>query len=257
MTRADADRVLVTRTEPGADGLIDALERAGFATLRHPLLEIRARAAPEAERLSQELGGFAAVIVVSVHAAEHGIAALNAALKRRRRTAARDPVWISVGRTTAAALAAHGVTAQFPEDETSEGILAMPALSAISGKRVLIVAGVGGRTLLSEVLGARGARVVTLFVYERVVSRKALAPSDVARIGTVVISSADGGRAFADTWRAVDGSKHVRVVVPSERVRTTLIARGFQNVILSNGATDAAVVEALTRATSPPDAHDR
>ena len=50
-----------------------------------------------------------------------------------------------MGGRTAEQLAAAGVRARVPEQPTSEGLLALPALSTVAGARVLLVCGEGGR----------------------------------------------------------------------------------------------------------------
>jgi uroporphyrinogen-III synthase len=53
------------------------------------------------------------------------------------------------------------------EGSDTEALLAMPQLAHISGQRVLIVRGVGGRELLADVLVERGAQVQLAEVYTR------------------------------------------------------------------------------------------
>ncbi len=81
---------------------------------------------------------------------------------RRLRTFAPGP-------GTAQALAAagiHGVT--IPEASfDSEGLLLLPALNGVSGQRVVIFRGEGGRDLLGDTLRARGATVDYVDCYRR------------------------------------------------------------------------------------------
>jgi uroporphyrinogen-III synthase len=63
----------------------------------------------------------------------------------------------------------------------------------------------------------------------------------------VVISSGDGGRAFAACWDAVGGGRDVALVVPSARVAKVMRDFGFDVVVTSVGAGADAVVEALGR----------
>ena len=58
-----------------------------------------------------------------------------------------------------------------PAREDSEGILALPVLGNVRGKRVGIVGAAGGRGLLDRELVARGASVLHAHVYERMPAR--------------------------------------------------------------------------------------
>jgi uroporphyrinogen-III synthase len=66
---------------------------------------------------------------------------------------------LAVGATTAASWQESGVQPQVPQDARSEGLLALPALNAVRGKRILILRGDGGREFLAEQLRGRGALV--------------------------------------------------------------------------------------------------
>lgn len=75
---------------------------------------------------------------------------------------------LAIGATTAEALAnATGRAVATPHDARSEGVLEMPMLSCPAGKRVAILGGEQGRTVLAESLRARGARVDKLALYRR------------------------------------------------------------------------------------------
>ncbi|MGH8211824.1 MAG: uroporphyrinogen-III synthase, partial [Rhodanobacteraceae bacterium] len=79
---------------------------------------------------------------------------------------------IAPGAGTAAALSRVGLDeVSIPERADSEGVLALPELRRVRGKRVGIVGAPGGRGLLQRELAARGARVVVAHVYRRVPAR--------------------------------------------------------------------------------------
>lgn len=75
---------------------------------------------------------------------------------------------LAPGTGTARALQRAGaVTVECPDREDSEGLLALPVLRNVHGKRVGIVGAAGGRGLLEGELARRGARVVHALVYRR------------------------------------------------------------------------------------------
>jgi uroporphyrinogen-III synthase len=65
-----------------------------------------------------------------------------------------------------------------------------------------------------------------------------------------VLASADGAAAFARLWKTVGDVGALRVVVPSERVADAARKLGFVHVIRSAGASNDAVVAALTAGKS-------
>ena len=235
-----ADLVLVTRSEPGASALVAALERAGFRAFAHPVIEIRAK--PPGEVVANDVD-WTVAIFVSAHAVAHGLPLLSESIGRNG--GARQ--WVAVGRSTAHALAAKGITAIHPIDETSEGILALPALADVAGRAIVIVAGAEGRDVLANVLRKRGAKVTVLRSYERRPTTAPIPRWIVESVDTVVLSSVDGARAFARQWMVVGGSSRVRTIVPSARVAEAARSLGYDNLLSSRGASDDAVVEALRR----------
>jgi uroporphyrinogen-III synthase len=238
-------RILITRSQPGATTLADALTRAGFAPVLFPVLEICPLDPGQSRRVIAELDRFALAIFVSGHAVTFGMRLIDEAWRERPRGVA----WIAVGRATAAALARYGIVADVPEDESSEGILAMPQTQALAGRRVLIFAGQGGRVELAAALTRRGARVELLELYQRqpvtATAAAALSPG-LDRIAAAVISSADGGRAFAELWRGLGGGD-VPLIAPSARVAQILREMNFGRIVESAGAGPDAVVDAARK----------
>ncbi len=235
--------ILVTRSEPGATALIDALRTAGYAALRFPVLEIRPLDSARIRELLARLDRFDVAIFVSGHAVRLGMPMIDAIWRERP-----PLLWIAVGRTTAGALGELGVAALTPESETSEGILALPPLRDVSGRRVLICAGRGGRSLLADALTRRGAAVerCELYVREPVSVDAAAATLPVGgAVGAVVISSVDGARAFATVWRGVGGDVRVALIAPSQRVATALTELQFRRVVVAEGPGARAVVAAI------------
>nr|WP_275446868.1 uroporphyrinogen-III C-methyltransferase [Pseudoalteromonas sp. McH1-42] len=90
-------------------------------------------------------------------------------LAQHQPTFSPDCQFFAVGDKTAAAIeACFDRRAIVPEQHDSEGVLALPALQQVEDKRVVVVKGRGGRTLISQMLKQRGARVSHCVVYERI-----------------------------------------------------------------------------------------
>jgi uroporphyrinogen-III synthase len=242
VTRRLRGRILVTRSQPGAGRLVEALTSAGFDAIAIPMLTVESIAEPGNRSVLTELGDFALVIFVSVHAVQFGVPLIDARWPEHP----RGPTWIAVGAATAAALEQRGINALVPKLESSDGILALAQTARVAGQRVLIVAGEGGREDLQTELARRGARVDRLEVYRRVRRGEDAALAGLrGRLAAVVISSADGGRTFAACWDAVSGDRDVALVVPSARVAEVMRDLGFGVVVTSVGAGAEAVIEAL------------
>jgi uroporphyrinogen-III synthase len=236
-------KVLVTRSQPGASDLADALQAAGYAALVCPVIRIRSSGDPGLLAIVRRLDQFDAVIFVSGHAVRFGMDLIDRMWPSRP-----SPIWIAVGAATARILAQRGVAALTPATETSEGILALPQLSSVVGLKVLICAGGEGRPLLADELTRRGAVVERLELYRReaVVVEPALQRRLASeRIGAVVVASGEGARSFAAIWRTLNGDRRVVVVAPSQRVAAKLNDLGFERVVVADGAGTAAVVAAL------------
>ena len=242
---ANSGTVLVTRTEPGASELAQTLRARGYAAQCCPMLEIRPIDHAASNATVAEFDRFDIAICVSGHAARFALDRIDAYWTQRP-----EVTWIAVGAATARVLAERGIQALQPATESSEGILALAPLSRIVGRRVLICAGRDGRPLLAEELSRRGARVASLLLYERVAVSAELAATelgDVSAIGAVIVSSADGARAFASAWQTVSGDPNVTVVAPSSRVAAELRGLGFSRVTVADGAGAQATVEALRK----------
>lgn len=107
------------------------------------------------------LDSFDFAVFVSANAVEYGFPA-SGVWRRKVRAIAPGP-------GTAAALGARGVHDVLVPAERfdSEGVLALPELADVRGRRFLVLRGNGGRELLAEALRARGAEVVQVECYRR------------------------------------------------------------------------------------------
>lgn len=217
----------LTRSEPGASRQADELRAEGHRVLVAPVLQIEATAAPVPS------GSADIVIFLSEHAVSHAAAFDFAAAAEI----------FAVGARTRQALADIGLAARTPDLESSEGLLELPELAAVAGKRVILVAGEGGRSLLAETLRARGARVDEYRCYRRRAVTNL--PVPVAGIRVIVAASGDGLRALAAIWQAAQGDFDVPLLVPSSRVAEIARELRFTRVIVCGGADTRAILSGL------------
>ena len=216
--------IWITRSEPGATALAEAIEGAGFKPFKAPVLAIESLAFESPE------DSFDVAVFLSAHAAR--LAAQR--VKGRFRRA------FAVGRRTRQVLLESGIEATAAEAESSEGLLA--DLPDLADQRVLLVSGVGGRNVLGPGLERRGTDVERLEVYRRVPVSPLI---DCAEIDAAVASSGDGFRQAAGVWFAAGGAPELPVLVPSARVGALGPELGLANVVECAGADPEAVLAAL------------
>ena len=161
MKRLKGIGVLVTRPDHQAGHLCQLIEAEGGAAVRYPALAIKPR--PDRAAVRAAVGPtdrYDLVIFVSANAVRFGADILGQR---------RDAPIAAIGQATAAALNAAGyrVSLMPAEGADSESLLSLPQLALMTGQRVLIVRGSGGRDLLHEVMTARGAQVQYAEVYTR------------------------------------------------------------------------------------------
>ena len=212
-------KVWITRTEPGASTLAEALAAAGHDVVKAPVLGIKPLP------FTPPGGRFDLGLFLSVHA-----------VRRAADLAHQIDSFHAVGRQTQAALRTLGFDAAAPTLETSEGLL--QTLPDPAGKRVAIVTGSGGRDWLDTALTIRGARVTRLEVYVRY----PLTPLvEAGNVNAIVVSSSAGFAQAARLWLAGGGNPDVPVVVPSARVAALAAHLGMRSVHDGRGADAQAV----------------
>lgn len=151
--------VVVTRPAGDADAFVRRARALGAEALRLPGTALRALPAPPAPRPACELW-----IFTSPAAVRHAFAGAGL------RTGSAEV--FAVGPGTRRALARRGIDATAPAARAdSEGLLDLPGLADVRGRRIALVGAPGGRGLIRAELGKRGAAVVPLHVYERVPPR--------------------------------------------------------------------------------------
>lgn len=253
-TGADAQRsvsVLVTRPAgAAAEALCEVLHGAGYTAHSLPLLELEPlQELPYPQRrMALELDAYQHVIFVSANAVRFGMECFDDFWPQLP----VGPDWYAVGDATAKLLAEYGVDAHTPGSRmSSEGLLDLPPLQAVSGQRVLIVKGEGGRGMLRRELARRGARVDQLACYRR--RRPRLAAGELAsllarwEIEVIMVSSGEGLASLRELLSPAETSNfsHLCLIVPSERVAELARNAGFDRIVTAENASDGAMLRAL------------
>lgn len=235
---------LVVRPAAQAAELATLLRQQGHAPLCCPLLETVAGG--DLPRLADMLQNADLVIAVSVHAVHF---AHHFLLQTGQTWPHID--YFAVGQASADAFAEAGIQARCPDDPRSEGLLALPDLQQVNGKRVLILRGNDGRDLIARTLASRGALVHYCATYERhypdldgdALTRRWQA----AGLDSLLITS---GELLQRLLALVPGPQHPwlhdrLLVVPSPRVAEMAEGAGFTRIVIAQGASNQALVAAL------------
>ncbi|QSA96373.1 uroporphyrinogen-III synthase [Methylococcus sp. EFPC2] len=235
--------VVVTRPSEQAENLCRMIDAAGGRAMRLPLLAIEPLGADGAVRLAQA-ANVDWLVFVSANAVRYGLEHIPAG--SRPRVAA-------IGEATRAALERRGWTVDLAPKEqfNSEVLLSQPEWAEMSGQRVLIVRGEGGRELLADTLRTRGAEVEYAEVYRRVRPALELTEfiawiSDGAK-GAITITSGDALDHLAQALDAptLERIAEVPMVVVSERLAERARSLGFRCPVVAETASDRAVFDAV------------
>ena len=238
--------VVVTRPAGQAAHLAEALRAQGAKPVLFPVLAIHAlKDITHLLELARRLDNVDLAIFVSANAIRH---ALDTLLAHRS-----WPVGLrvaTIGKASEAVLAGYDLGGQeqhiiAPELRfDSEALLAGPELLAMSGRRVVIFRGDGGRELLGDTLLERGAQVEYVTCYQR--SSSALDPAPLLKLweantlDAVTVTSSEGlhylyemlGR-LGQAWL-----RKTPVFVPHARIEAEARHLGLHQLILTQPGDD-------------------
>lgn len=249
--------IVVTRPAQQAGPLRAAIAAAGGIAVAFPVLEIHPLDAAQEVLLGRMLervcaGEFDLAIFVSPNAIAHSFAVLE---RCGLHWPADLPVAV-VGKGSERALAERGIgQTQVIAPQTrfdSEGLLALPEMQDVRGKRVIIFRGDGGRELTASTLRERGATVEYITCYRR------SAPSgDAAEL----LRLWQDGRLDAITMTSSEGLRHLYALLgeagrallettplfaPHQRIAEAARHLGLPRVI-ATAAGDAGLLQELNR----------
>lgn len=272
-------RVIITRPEAQAVVWAQQLAAQGIDSLRVNLLEISPLTLPEQIQAIKnhimDLDLYQKVIFVSQNAVQYGMEWIENYWPQM-------PMRIdffAVGATTAKLLTNYGLTVQDLATSsgggmTSEDLLQAPQLQHVSGDKILIMRGCGGRGHLADELRARGATVNYCELYQRLLPESAFAQWQTLLADTVAwqqvptVISLHSGESLENLVvlmqrleQALPQKKcrtlllNTCLLVPSERIAAAAKAAGFTECIVAQNATDTAMTASLLnyyRALSAP-----
>ncbi len=245
--------VLITRPQHQSENLRRLVVQAGGSAEVVPTIKIAEhRDLNRLKEVATRLENFDIAIFISANAVAKGLGWLN-----RHRISWPAGIRVgAVGLSTASALGKFGVIVDLVPDEKydSEGLLSLPAMQDISGKRVIIFRGRGGREHLANTLRKRGADVEYAEVYERLRPNirlsEQLTRSQRTQIDVIVTTSNEGLENLVAITDA-DIRKWLfdtSLIVLSQRGAERARALGFNNTIaVAPQASDDAIMATIKR----------
>lgn len=256
---SDLSSLYILVTRPGGAGaeLCAQLESRGAKAMHFPVIDF---APPADEQGFQDaihaLGNQDWIIFNSPQAVRSTVPAMRAAWPE-------FPDFVkfaAVGAGTAKALHEAGyIAALFPQQEwSSEGFLAMPEFQNISGKKIAIVRGAGGRELLEKVLQERGAKVTSCVAYQRILpvvnASACLQLIRDKRFNAIVAGSFETVSNLllllgSDCWPLL---KELPLIVMSERVKKLAAESGFRTIWVTQTASNDAVLDLIVNKICSP-----
>ncbi len=228
--------LLFTRPQGQGEDLIAALEAANWHCERLPLLQICAIKADQTHAFQaikssiMNLDLYDVVITVSGNASTQAVQWIDQYWPQM-------PVglnWLAVGPSSALPFKDLGIAMETPTGNHSEGLLGLPALQDMTGKKVLILRGMGGRELLADTLKARGAKVEYCQLYER--QALSFAPGEIAallsdkQIHYALITSGEMAQQLAEQLNNNAHLLKLHLIVPSIRIQNIANSLGFAQV---------------------------
>ena len=248
--------VAITRPAPQGEALAEHLRGCGAVASTIPLLAIAPlESAAQRESVQAQLQCLDTIdiaIFVSRNAAEQ----LLQALADHRVRWPSHITTIAVGSPTAQFLNKHGIAAISPARMDSEGMLALPALQTVQGKRCVIFRGQGGREKTARTLRERGALVDYCELYRRVLPSEAAAAwmhwlADGAPRKWVCINSVETLNNLLQVDPLAPTRANLSLVVPGVRVTEQAAHAGFSQMYTAVDATDNHIFQTITHWYQP------
>jgi len=247
-------RVLLTRPAHQCHELKRLFEDRGATVFVQPTIEILPP--PEWQNADDTMASIADYDIL-VFASSNGVRSFFERVKSLQNPVDKDfveniPLTVATGLGTAESLAGYGVGNCLVPSESfdAEGIVALLSNHKIAGKRILLVRGNRGRTLLPDELTRLGADVEQISVYQSVdLTVPSPEIASLVQYGTiqwVTVTSSSIGRALVRMFG--ENLRRTKLASISPITSKTLTAVGFPPAVEAKEATLASLVEAVVQA---------
>lgn len=238
--------VLVTRPAEQAAALSESIQTARGRPVSFPAMEILGPKDKKAAKAQlADLHKVDLLVFISTNAVNYAFPLMPDDIPLDLQIAA-------VGRATASALDETGLEPTLVPNTSmdSEGLLALPELQDMQGKKVLIVRGNSGRETLRDVLIERGAQIEYVEVYRRQLPERNPANLIANWEGLVDVVTITSGQILNNLFSLLGESgadllRTTPLVVVSERVAEQAAELGCEFIYIADSAMDAAIIKSL------------
>jgi uroporphyrinogen-III synthase len=241
--------VAITRPVDQAKKLAELIRNSGGTPILFPLIEITPLSDySQFETVISEIDSYDWAIFISSNAVQNGMPRL---VKQTAKQGIPPTLkFAAIGPVTSKELQGFGVAnVVVPEDRfDSESLLALPEMTNVAGKKVMIFRGVGGRDVLAETLKKRGAQVTFAECYQRINPQTdcdllAQLYSE-KKLHGIVVTSSEAMRHLLDLVGSSDWLKHVTLFVNHARIAELPLQLGLKAQI-ADALGDEAMMEKL------------
>ena len=161
--------IAITRPIDQAKKLAALITEAGATPILFPLIEITPLSDySQFDAVIANIADYDWAIFISSNAVQNGMPRL---IKQTAKIGIPSNLqFAAIGPVTASELQSFGVKEVLIPNVRfdSESLLALPEMTNVAGKKILVVRGVGGRDVLADTLRARGAQVTFAECYQRI-----------------------------------------------------------------------------------------
>ncbi|NVK57018.1 MAG: uroporphyrinogen-III synthase [Alteromonadaceae bacterium] len=150
---------------------------------------------------------------------------------------------ITVGKSTAQILQQAALLTIVPEQENSEGVLALAPLNDCADQRILLLKGKGGRNVIDQELLNRGARLSVIDLYQRVpLSAPVYSQTPCwSDIHGVIATSGEQAQALINKFNT-QPLANFRWLTVSERIANQLRQQGIRHVNICPKANNESLI---------------
>lgn len=248
--------VLVTRPDERGQALMQSLSEQGIFALHQSLFSVeKGRELSQLPSLLARLNSGDYLFSVSRNAVDF---AMNA-LKETGFYWRSDLHYFAVGQGTANFFCSQiEQPVYYPiQSENSEGLLALPQMQKLQGKNIVILRADSGREFFSEQAKARGANVLTVECYQRVMTENLSSQLSLAKrsgIDTIIVTSGEILSTLVEQTAEEDQTwlRQCRLIVVGRRIAKMAKRFGWNNelILISERADNQSLLEFCCKAKS-------
>jgi uroporphyrinogen-III synthase len=239
--------ILILRPEQQAQGTIDAVTSQGWHAIHFPTIRIDRNTDIDGGQIQSRVSLADWVVFISQNAVSHFLAITDSNTLQQKKVA-------SVGQSTTRLLESHGISVNYQPDRhySTEGLLASETFKHISGQKIVIIRGIGGREQLADTLRQRGASVDYIEVYKRGLADTdpdQLLPFWPDQISLIIATSNQLLDNLLVLCRARLGKRlfDKPVVVLSERMHTHAQELGFKKIWLAERSSNDEIIKTIIK----------